>query len=301
MPRRVANYSTTLPTAGGGRRAVAYTASVALHLVLLAFLLYRATHGETEATRQRAAEETTRPIQLVFAPPRPVPTPRPVQPPPAAPVPQPPAVPLTPGPDQTPGTTAKLTPTPEQNPNAAPNTTRTEATRPDPGDAEKVSDGHASAPPPAAIAAPTPAAPSKPTLESEAERIFGRPSSKLGPVAGMRDNRPWESPVDLNSRGCSLPEEPQDSTLPAGMARVMGRIYNERTGEPLANARLQIVGTQYGAFSNERGEYALYFDRHLVDRCRSQSVRVTAPGYEGRDVILYVGATPNGDVPLRRY
>jgi hypothetical protein len=139
------------------------------------------------------------------------------------------------------------------------------------------------------------------TLESEAQRIFGRPSSKLGPLAGTRDNRPWETPVELDSRGCSVPDEAQDSTVAAGMAVIAGRIFNQRTGEPLAGARLQILGTQYGAFTDQAGNYRLYFDRSLVNRCRSQSVRVTAPGYQGRDVILYVGATPNGDVPLSRY
>jgi len=30
-------------------------------------------------------------------------------------------------------------------------------------------------------------------------------------------------------------------------------------------------------------------------------VRVSAPGYRGRDVILYMGEYGNGDVPLQRY
>jgi hypothetical protein len=85
------------------------------------------------------------------------------------------------------------------------------------------------------------------------------------------------------------------------MGVITGRIYNERTGEPLAGARLQILGTPYGAFSDSKGQYRLVFDRSLVDRCRSQAVRVTAPGYQGRDVILYIGERPNGDVPLSRF
>ena len=84
------------------------------------------------------------------------------------------------------------------------------------------------------------------------------------------------------------------------MGVVRGKIYNENNGEPLAGARLQILGTQYGAFANDRGEYVLYFDRSLVDRCRTQSVRVTAPGYQGRDVLLYIGERPSSDVPLSR-
>jgi hypothetical protein len=197
-----------------------------------------------------------------------------------------------------------VSPEPEEHPNADPTTTRTAATRPDPGEADRADASSAPAPPPT-IAAQKPnlALNERPavTLESEAQRIFGRPSSKLGPLAGTRDNRPWETPVELDSRGCSVPDEAQDSTVAAGMAVIAGRIFNQRTGEPLAGARLQILGTQYGAFTDQAGNYRLYFDRSLVNRCRSQSVRVTAPGYQGRDVILYVGATPNGDVPLSRY
>ena len=156
--------------------------------------------------------------------------------------------------------------------------------------------------PPVSIAAQPSAANRSPTLESEAQRLFGRPSSKLGPVAGQRDNRPWETPVEL-SRGCTLPpdEEEADSTLPKGMAAVSGRIFREGTNEPLAGARLQILGTQYGTFSNNRGEYRLIFARNLVDRCRTQSVRVTAPGYGQRDVILSLGERISSDVWLPRY
>jgi hypothetical protein len=85
------------------------------------------------------------------------------------------------------------------------------------------------------------------------------------------------------------------------MAVVAGRIYREDNGEPLAGARLQILGTPFGTFSNGRGDYRLMFDRTLVDRCRTQSVRVSAPGYAGRDVILFLGEQSNSDVPLRRY
>jgi hypothetical protein len=268
-------------------------------VVLLVLILFRTSQRNADALSQRAPLESVQPIQLAFAPPRPVPTPRPPQP-----VEQPPAVPITPGHDQTPGTTAQFSPKPEEQPNAQPNTPRTEATRPDPGDQDQRSDERATAPPPPNLATPTPTAATSAStaLETEAQRIFGRPSSKLGPVSGSRDNRPWESPVEVASRGCTVPpEEKPDSTVPPGMAVLPGVIYDERTRQPLAGARLQILGTQYGAFANERGEYKLYFERKLVDRCRSQTVRVSAPGYPSRDVILYLGDVPNGDVPLRRY
>ncbi len=297
MSARVLRYSTTLPSGTVSRRwTLGYTTSVVLHIILIVVLLRPVSHSERDANAARAAEETSRPVQLAFAPPRPAPTPRVSQPEAATP---PPPAPLTAGTDETPGSTARVTPTPEEQPNADPAAPRSEASRPDPGASDQAHES-ATPNPPSAIAAPNPSSAS-PTLESEAHRIFGRPSTKLGPLAGTRDNRPWESPVELNSRGCSLPPpEPGDSALPPGMGVVRGKIYNERNGEPLAGARLQILGTQYGAFANERGEYVLYFDRTLVDRCRTQSVRVTAPGYQGRDVLLYIGERPSSDVPLSR-
>lgn len=294
MPPRVTHYSTTLPTRAAGRQVrLGSAVSVVLHVLLFAFLIYQATRRSDSAASERGLQDV-RPVQLVFAPPRPAPTPR------AVPPEVPPPAPLTEGPDQTPGTTAQQNPTPEEEPNAAPNTSRVEAFRPDPGESDRPGD-EVTPEPPAAIAAPTTSNTPQPALESEARRIFGRPSSKLGPLAGQRDNRPWESPVELNSRGCTLPPPDPADSLPQGMAVVAGRIFNENNGEPLAGARLQILGTPYGAFSNGRGEYRLVFDRSLVNRCRTQAVRVTAPGYRGRDVLLYLGNTPNGDVPLSRY
>ena len=297
MPPRVAQYHTTLPTRAPNRRfRWGAAASLTLHTALLAFVIHQATRGAGASTPARALEEMARPVNLVFAPPRPTPTPRP------APPELPPAVPLTEGPDQTPGTSARLDPTPEDESNAAPDTPRIEATRPDPGESDRSEDGAPT--PPAAIAAPAAASANsaQPALETEARRIFGRPSSKLGPVSGQRDNRPWETPVELSSRGCTLPPpNPSDSTLAPGMGSIAGRIFNERTGEPLAGARLQILGTPYGTFSDGQGAYRLVFDRDLVSECRTQAVRVTAPGYRGRDVLLYLGAAPNGDVPMAWY
>lgn len=302
MAVRVKHYTTTLPVGRpGGRRTAASVVSIALHIAVLALLIRQAIAQEQRSGRPAVVQSTERPITLDFAPPRPKPTPRPVAPP-AQPEQTPPAVPLTPGPDQTPGSRARVTPTPEEQPNAQPETSRSEATRPDPDPGSENSTPRPSepAPPPTAIAAPAAPTSNSPTLESEAQRIFGRPSSKLGPVSGQRDNRPWESPVEL-SRGCSLPEEAQDSTVPKGMAVVVGRILKEGSSEPLSGARLQILGTQYGTFANSKGEYKLVFDRTLVDRCRTQSVRVTAPGYGTRDVILSVGERISSDVWLPRY
>ncbi len=305
LTERVATYSTVLPSSSPGwRRSLASTVSTLLHVLLIVLLVRMTRQRQAAEASQTATQEQARPIQLDFAPPRPRPTPRPPTPVTEAPKEIPPAVPLTPGTDKTPGTIAKVNPTPEPEPNAAPNTTPERATRPDPGSATTEQTDRADTPtPPRNIAAPTPStASNQPTMDAEAKRIFGRPSSKLGPVSGTRDNRPWESPIDMASNGCSLPPpDPADSTLPPGMASLSGRIYDERTGQPLGGARLQILGTPYGTFANSKGEYTLVFERALVDRCRTQSVRVTAIGYPGRDVLLSLGQYANGDVPLRRF
>lgn len=299
MAVRVKEYTTTLPVGRPiGRRTVASVVSVALHITVVGLLIRQALAEQRRPDRPPASASSERPIQLVFAPPRPRPTPRPVAPP-ARPE-DVPAVPLTPGPDQSPGSRAQVSPTPEPEPNAPPEASRSEATRPEPGSETRTPGRAEVTSPPSAIAAPAAPTSNSPTLESEAQRIFGRPSSKLGPVSGQADNRPWESPVEL-SRGCTLPAEEQDSTVPKGMAVVQGKIFKEGTSEPLAGARLQILGTQYGTFSNGRGEYRLVFDRTLVDRCRTQSVRVTAPGYGKRDVILSLGERISSDVWLPRY
>lgn len=300
---RPASYSTTLPTGSAGlRRSLGNIVSGLLHILLL-ILVVRATHRrQAETARRASTQETARPIQLDFAPPRPVPTPRPRAPAPEPPEAMPAAVPLTPGQQKDPGSTARVTPTPEPEPNAPPDTRREQATRPDPSDQEATDEGGRPAPSPApsAIAAPT-ATEATASMEADARRIFGRPSRRLGPVAGSRDSRPWESPLPLPSEGCSVPPpEHPDPTLPPGMAVIAGRIYYEGTDIPVSGARLQILGTAYGAFANDRGEYRLMYERDLVNRCRTQAVRVTAPGYVGRDLILMLSDVSNTDVPLRR-
>lgn len=299
---KVHNYTTALPRVGDrSRPTIGSVVSAVLHVVLVGLAVYGTTRADRKGPLDAEVTPTIRPVQLDFAPPRPTPTPR-VEAPPLEPMQQiQPLAPLVEGPDEAPGTTARVSPTPEEEPNAPPTATRTEATRPDPGDADAETEAAATTAPTGS--SPTMLADAAPSaMETEAQRIFGRPSSRLGPLAGRSDNRPWETADPSDSRGCNLPEEEErDSTLPRGMAAIAGRIFHEDTGRPLPGARLQILGTPYGTFANDRGEYRLVFDRTLVNRCRTQSVRVTAPGYRGRDVLLYIGERANGDVPLRRY
>ena len=93
----------------------------------------------------------------------------------------------------------------------------------------------------------------------------------------------------------------RDSVAGPTFGTVVGRIYKQDSGRPLAGAHLQMLGAPYVAFTDNNGEYRFRFDLSLVDNCRTQFVRVTAPGYETRLLVLVVGENiQSEDVRLRR-
>jgi hypothetical protein len=94
------------------------------------------------------------------------------------------------------------------------------------------------------------------------------------------------------------PPKPGDST--AAMGVVTGRVFRADARKPLAGAHLQVVGTPFNTFTDANGEYRLTFDAALVSNCRVQAVRVTAPGYQSRDLILSAGRRSSDDVWLGR-
>ncbi len=85
------------------------------------------------------------------------------------------------------------------------------------------------------------------------------------------------------------------------LGTVVGRIFRQDNGRPLAGAHLQMIGTPYVAFTDGTGEYRFQFDLGLVDNCRTQYVKVTAAGYESRLLVLLVGANRSEDVHLRKH
>ena len=255
----------------------------AAHLAVAIVVIASLRKTET-AAEQKAAEDNKGPreVQLVYIPPPPKPVAKPQPPPPT----QPPAAPLTPGQDQTPGSLAKVSPKPEENPNAPPEAKRSEATAPetqvppDDGGATKHEEQPVSAFAPLAKRAETP------SIESEAQRIFGRPLTRAGEESGVRDSRPgnrrWigrRMGARLQSRMTPLPLTAWAWFRAASSGRTAG----------LARSHLQVLGTPYYTYSDPNGAFRLVFDRSLVDNCRTQSVRVWAPGYRARDLILYVG------------
>ncbi|HEU5305128.1 MAG TPA: carboxypeptidase-like regulatory domain-containing protein [Gemmatimonadales bacterium] len=93
---------------------------------------------------------------------------------------------------------------------------------------------------------------------------------------------------------------PTEANAPVQLGTVVGRIFRQDNGRPLAGAHLQMMGTPYVAFTDGQGEYRFHFDLALVGNCRTQYVRVSAPGYESRLLVLLVGPNRSEDILLRR-
>ena len=78
-----------------------------------------------------------------------------------------------------------------------------------------------------------------------------------------------------------------------------GVVRSERDGQPVPGAFLQLLGTGSATFADDAGHYSLRFDPKLVDRCHSQIVRVTAPGYRARTMVLAYGTWSDNVVDMR--
>lgn len=183
------------------------------------------------------------------------------------------------------------------------------ATRPDPSPADlRLGDPPpASAPhppePPRAVASPEPtdlaaAAP----IETEAQRLFGPRSSGFDHPSGPVVARRWATEVTDDRENDCTPR-PMPLRLPGAapeMGTVVGIVYREGTRQPLAGAFLQILGTPYSTFADERGAYSLSFDRALIDACRTQYVQVSKDGFAPRRLILSLGQRISNDIPMSR-
>jgi len=257
--------------------------SAGIHLVLLAVaagLSRRSPASESTRRSDPPAEEARRIEMIYVPPPEPTPPPAPVRPPPPPP---PPAVRQT---------------APEPEPNAPPEAARSTGaetaaeSKPESGEPEAE---------PAAIAVAPARKQAVATLESEAQRIFGRPRLVTRAGAGPQAIRPMEAWLPDNSERCiPRPTAPRDSAGATQFGTVVGRIFRQDNGRPLAGAHLQMIGTPYVTFTDEGGEYRFRFDLALMDNCRTQYVRVSAAGYESRLLVLVVGPNRSEDVRLRR-
>lgn len=250
-----------------------------------------ATAEEIQAAREQLQK---RQVRMVYLPPAARPRPQPATPPVRLPPPKSGGATKTPEPDADPIRAIR-------SPVADPG-----------GDARKLGDGaeenqpKISPPRPMPLAlnpgpsAPSPAEPAPTTSAPSSGRSGG---IQLGPRLGLapRDPRPWTQ--SMPEVGDSCPTVMPDSTKPGEprMGSATGRVLSVQGGAPMPNAHLQIVGTSFVTFTDNNGEYVLTFDASLLDQCRTQYVRVSAPGYEPRLLVLVIGRNVRSDdVALRR-
>jgi hypothetical protein len=278
---------------------VSLAVSGGVHVLLLLLAVQLSRRGETLAEEERREARPVREVEMIYVPP---PPPRP-QPPPPPPrprpeVPKPPPEPPKPPPRPVAPPPEKTQPKPEPEANAPPEAKRTEGEETPTEPAGGSPTGTTSPKPPAPAPTPEPEA----TMESEARRIFGRPRLGTRPGVGPQASRPMEAYLPDNPERCiPHPVAPRDSGTPVQFGLVQGRIFRQNDGRPLAGAHLQMLGTPYVTFTDDQGEYQFRFDVSLVDNCRTQYVRVSAPGYESRLLVLVVGPNIRSeDVLLRK-
>jgi hypothetical protein len=280
-------------------------ASALAHLLFI-ILGLGLSRRETDALWRRIDEERERrtpPVTPVYLPLPPPPEPKPPPPPAPRPEPEPEPVPAPEPEPPPPPPAASVLPPPPRNPvpepdaNAPSDAERTEGEERPKDDAGTRSNAEpdAGAPERAEIS-------TAPTIESEARRIFGRRRPRTPAGAGPRASRPMESYAPDRPDKCVPRERPEpDSSGAPQFGVVTGRIYRADTGSPLAGAHLQMIGAPFTAFTDDNGSYQFRFDLSLVDNCRTQYVRVSAPGYQSRLLVLLVGRNVQSEnVTLRR-
>ena len=271
--------------------------SAALHAAILTLAVYLTREPvQPPADHSPQPAEPAREVQMVYLPPPtavkpPAPAPEPPPPPPPPqqqPPPQPPPQPQRSAPPP-----EKEQRTPEPDANAPPEATRAEGQEPqndDPAGGERTGANDPKE------GSPAPATENAVTMESEARRIFGRPRLGTRPGAGPRASRPMEAYLPDRPEHCvPKPAAPRDSAAAPQYGVVTGKIFRQDNGRPLAGAHLQMLGTPFVSFTSDDGEYRFRFDLSLVDNCRTQYVRVTAPGYESRLLVLMVGPNVRSD------
>jgi len=154
----------------------------------------------------------------------------------------------------------------------------------------------------------SPWAPPRADSASGAPPPAPEPSTTSGMMSrsGLADRDPdhWEQSFDDETSGRCV-EIPDLGKNPDGtpvLATVIGRVLDTDGRTPLGGAHLQILGTPFGTFSDDEGEYRLEFDPHLLARCRKQYVEVVAPGYAPQRLTLAIGPrVRSDDVVLRRH
>jgi hypothetical protein len=266
--------------------------------LLLLLLLSPAAHKKES---QAVAPSQQRNVQMMYIPPEPPaakPKPKPPEPPQARAQPQPP--PPEPPPTTPAIATAKPSPSPDiPSPGIkkAPDHDAPVATAPKPLDQPKPGEQSDRAKEDRAPKLAD-ATESEDAMVTEARRLFGPPSAPAGSMAG-----PVQTglPLGLIEGGRRCPFTGAEATPMERPAEgvIEGVVRTESGGSPIPGALLQILGTGSATIADGSGHYRLVFDPSLVDACRSQLVRITAPGYRARTMFLAWGAPNDNTIDLR--
>jgi hypothetical protein len=277
-PRRRVPFAAWEPLTSRERHPLVAAASVVLHGTVVLLLLLSPRQEAKNDTYP--AEQQPRQVRMMYLlpkePPRPKPQPlaqpRPPEPPPPTPA----------------FADALPRPMPEN-----PSPTKAEAHVPEHDQPAAMSPTPVTRP----AAKRTAAEREEDAMVSEARRLFGPPSPTNATVAGpVRAGLP----LSLMSGGprCAWGgaeartiDGPRDGVIE-------GIVRTESGGLPIPGAFLQMLGTGSATFADASGHYRLTFDPSLVDACRSQLVRITAPGYRARTMILTYGRASDNVVDL---
>jgi hypothetical protein len=266
--------------------------------LLLLLLLSPAAHKKEN---HAVAQSQPRNVQMMYIPPEP-PAPRPRPKPPEPTPPQPraqPKPPPQPPPPSPAFATSKPTPSPDipiPGSRKAPDHDEPVATAPKPSDQPKPGEqaNHAKEDRAPKLADATE---SEDAMVTEARRLFGPPPAQSGSMPG-----PVQTglPLGLIEGGRRCPFSGVEATPIDRPAEgvIEGVVRTESGGAPIPGALLQILGTGSATIADGAGHYRLVFDPSLVDACRSQVVRISAPGYRARTMILAWGNPSDNVIDL---
>ena len=283
---------TALPRFDSGRTAAGLGVSVVAHVLVLALAVVGARPDKgPEANSGDAPSEQQ--VQLMELPPLPAAAPRPRPPereaePAAEPPPERVARPQVRRDEALP---EDVTVRPEPPPPDLPLGEIPPATAPETADRPPVAESPLST----EVATAT-------AMESEARRLFGPRNYGADRPPGPIAARSWATEVteDRENDCTPRPPAPREPGVPPEMGSVAGIVYREGTRQPLGGAFLQIMGTPYSTFADDRGAYELRFDKSLIDSCRTQYVQVSKDGFAPRRLILSLGHRVSNDIPMAR-
>lgn len=317
MLKRIVDFEVAPPPTPGPRGLLALGASAILHAAIILLLIFGIPVSGAASLAQAPLPETSQPIALAPPADKVTPLPKLAQRKPEAP--QPPMKEVELGPDsKKPDAPAKeaAKPAEPEPPAEKPREPDPTPDPPKPVETPPVATRRIEVPKPGdftnpgRISMPTTSPFAPPKLDSAGGAPPPVASARMARSAmdragiGATDTRHWERSFDNETSGRCV-EIPDLGKNPDGspvLATVIGRVLDTDGRTPLAGAHLQIVGTQFGTFSDNNGEYRLPFDPHMLEKCRKQYVDVVAPGYRGAQLTLMIGPrVRSDDVVLRKH